>query len=223
MTTQKDSDTTLESFASFIARQITTERWVVVHPSSTNVTLGPLPAADTPYKVELRGPPSVVLLWLRRRSLPQATRRYYAELILNSDDLGSDPEPAVIENLMHFPKVGYIMLLGPRESWRWIWLLSLPDAMQTSSVDSKMPVKSWLWPDLKYMSINGDCISEFTILSVLLARYGPRSSREPMTKKQDVPRRLAVLWVRPRKKVWRTEVIDRIRELLGPGCFRWAP
>ncbi|KIO22484.1 hypothetical protein M407DRAFT_27980 [Tulasnella calospora MUT 4182] len=221
MTTQKDPGTSPEPFASFIARQIKTQHeWVVVHPSSTNVTLGPLSATTTPYKVELRGPPSVVLRWLRLRSLPQTTRPYYVHLVINSQDLGSNPEPVVIENLKQFPKVGYITLFEHRESWRWIWLLSLPDAVQTPSVDQEMPVKSWLWPELEYISINGDYVDEFTILSVLLARYGARPTTESTTNPDDMPRRLKKIWVRPGSKAWRPEALDRIRELVAPGHFK---
>lgn len=210
MANQRNPDKASDPFASFVARLITSQRWVVIRPSANNITLGPLPA-----KVELRGPLSLILPWLRLRCLPQTTQRYWVELIIKSDNLSPNPEPVVIENFKHFPNVGSVTLLGQRESWRWIWLLSSPIAVETSGDGSEMPVKSWVWPNLKYLSINGDHISDFTILSVLLARHGSRSSNEPL--------RLKVLWVRPRKKVWRPEVVDRIRELLGPGCFRWAP
>ncbi|KAG8891722.1 hypothetical protein FRC00_013208, partial [Tulasnella sp. 408] len=99
MTIQRNHDQTSDAFASFVARLITNERWVSVLPTSTNVTLGPLPA-----KVELRGPLSVVLSWLRLRCLPQTTQGYSVELIIKSDKLGFNPEPVIIENLKHFPK-----------------------------------------------------------------------------------------------------------------------
>ncbi|KIO22515.1 hypothetical protein M407DRAFT_216352 [Tulasnella calospora MUT 4182] len=134
-----------------------------------------------------------------------------------------DPFASFIARLVatEYWVVGYVLLSGYRESWRWIWLLSLPDAVQASSVNSETPIKSWLWPELEYLNISGDSINEFTILSVLLARYGPRSTTTSITQKKDLPHRLTRLFVRPRKKAWRAEVLDRIRELVGPGCFLW--
>ncbi|KAG8922518.1 hypothetical protein FRC00_007359 [Tulasnella sp. 408] len=214
--------TTPESFASFVARLVATQQWVTVHPWSTKVTLGTRSSATKHYGVELRGPPSVVLPWLRLRSLPNVSGEYLVRLDIRSDDLGGNPEQVVIENLMHFPRVTKVMLCGSRESWRWAWLLSLPGAVQTESADPERRERSWLWPDLNTLSVNGDLVSEFTLLSVLLARYGPRSTRESKAQKNKAPRPLEGLYVRPRSKVWRAEVLDRIRELVGPNCFKWV-
>ncbi|KAG8912621.1 hypothetical protein FRC00_004131 [Tulasnella sp. 408] len=217
----QDQATPAEPLSSFTARLVATARWVIIHPQSTRVTLKPLSDVDFQYSVELQGPLSMILPWLRLRSLPQITREHFVELIISSDDLGDDPEQVVIENLLHFPRVGYLVLRGERESWRWIWLLSQSDAVQKDPADSEV-VKSWLWPELKYLEFNGDSINEFTILSVLLARHGPQAARASMASDKAVPRRLAFLWVRPGKKVWRAEVIDRIRGLVAPGRFQWV-
>ncbi|KIO22481.1 hypothetical protein M407DRAFT_27977 [Tulasnella calospora MUT 4182] len=222
MTTQGNHDTTAEAFACFTARLIATQRWVAVHPHSTKVNLRTRSNSTNHYTVELRGSPSVILPWLRLRSLPQITEEYLVMLDISSDDLGDDIEQVVIDNLMRFPSVANVMLSGSRESWRWSWLLSLPDAVQTESVGSERRGGSWLWPELKYLNVNGDLVNEFTLLSILLARYGPRSARESIGRKNNVPHPLDGLWVRPRKNAWRAEVLDRIRELVGSGCFEWV-
>ncbi|KIO22480.1 hypothetical protein M407DRAFT_27976 [Tulasnella calospora MUT 4182] len=223
MATQSNQDTTPESkpFASFIAHLIATQRWVTVHPQSTKVIITTRSCSTNHYSVDLRGPPSVILPWLRLRCLPQITREHSVLLRISSDDLGGDPDRVVIENLMRFPKVGYVNLLGSRESWRWAWLLSLPDAIQMESASSQKRGGSWIWPELMYLNVNGDLVNEFTLISVLLARYGQQSTGESTTKQNHPPRRLEALLVRPRERVWRAEVLDRIRELVVPGCFKW--
>lgn len=212
-----------DSLASFIPRLIATKDWVRIQLSSSGVILTPLSRAPScQYTVELQGMHSVLLPWLRLDSLPRATRQYRVELRILSEELGENPGQAVIEGLMRFPRVGSVRLHGRTEAWRWIWLLSLPDAVQTDLVDSdKKTTKSWLWPDLEFLHFYGDWINEFTLLSVLLARHGSSSSSGSTSKNEGMPRRLQSLEVRPGDKVWRAEVVDRIRELVGPGCFKW--
>ncbi|KAG8943084.1 hypothetical protein FRC04_003230 [Tulasnella sp. 424] len=216
-----NADKPSEPFASFTARLIATTLWVLVEIRSDTIILKPLspipPLTTCNYNLELRGEASEVLQWLRFRSLSQMSKKYSVELYIDSSSL----DQAVIDKLMHFPEVAAVHLFGCRESWRWIWLLSLPDAVQTESGDSKPVVKSWLWPKLEYLMFYGDYVNEFTILSALLTRYGSRSSRGSDTKMEGVPRRLLSLKVCPGGNVWRAEVLDRIRELVGPGCFKW--
>ncbi|KAG8966158.1 hypothetical protein FRC05_002782 [Tulasnella sp. 425] len=212
-----------DSLASFIPRLIATKDWVQIKLSSSGIILKPMsraPACD--YIVELQGMLSALLPWLQIDSLPRATRQYRAELRMLSEGLGDNPGQAVIESLMQFPRVGSLRLEGRTEAWRWIWLLSLPDAVQTNLVGSdKKSTKSWLWPDLEFLHFYGDWINEFTLLSVLLARYGSSSSSGSTSQKEGMPRGLLSLEVRPGDQVWRVEVVDRIRELVGPGRFKW--
>ncbi|KIO22486.1 hypothetical protein M407DRAFT_27982, partial [Tulasnella calospora MUT 4182] len=209
-----------DPFAPFIARLLETISCVSVHLHSTGITLVPFSKPACECDIELQGELSVVLPWLRLRTLPQIAQAYSLKLIINS--AGENPEQAVIDNLMRLPQVGHVVLEGYRESWRWVWLLSLPDAVETNSVDSKTTTtKSWLWPDLEYLHFNGDNVNEFTVLSALLVRYGSQPMGRPIRQKDTAPRRLARLEVQPGNNEWRAEVLGRIRELVGPGCFAW--
>ncbi|KAG8914202.1 hypothetical protein FRC00_000578 [Tulasnella sp. 408] len=208
---------------SIIAKLIADTRWVTVDLRSTNVILQPHLETTRQYSVELRGEYSVILPWLRLHLMPQITEEYSTELKMSSEGLGDNPSQGVLDNLMRFPEVRSVVLEGSTESWRWMWLLSLPGAVQTGSgVAGQNPVTSWLWPGLRHLMTQGDCVSEFTLLSVLLARYGPPSKGRSMTTVEALPCRLEKLGVRPGNNVWREEVLDRIRELVGPGRFHWV-
>ncbi|KAG8943086.1 hypothetical protein FRC04_003232 [Tulasnella sp. 424] len=220
-----DPTTHPDPLGSFTAGLIATRSWTQVRTISSGISLKPCSGTIRNFDVELQGDLAAVLAWLRLRSLAHVTRRGSLQLDISSETLGENPDQGVIENLMRLPEVGSIVLWGRAESWRWMWLLSLPDAVQVNSVALKYddPIKSWLWPDLRYMHVEGDCIDEFTILSVLLARYGPRETGGGSTAKNGgAPGRLAKLQVRPGQKAWQAEVLDRIKELLGPGRFRWV-
>ncbi|KAG8912545.1 hypothetical protein FRC00_004281 [Tulasnella sp. 408] len=210
-------------FVSFITRLIATTRWVSVDLRTTNLILQPGPEPTCQYTVELRGEYSAMLPWLRLNLIPQITEEYSTELKISYNGLGDNPSQDVLHNLMRFPEVRSVVLEGSVESWRWIWLLSLPDAVQTDPhVSGQETIKSWLWPGLRHLTIHGDCVNEFTILSFLLARYGPPSKDRSMTTKHGLPYRLEKIQVRPGGNIWRAEVLDRIRELVGPGRFHWA-
>ncbi|KAG8909936.1 hypothetical protein FRC01_006636, partial [Tulasnella sp. 417] len=217
--TEENSAPSHDPFASFVARLLVTLSSISVRPHSAGVTLAHFSKSACECDIELQGAASVVLPWLRLHSFPQFTQEYSVALVISSDELG-DPEQVIIDNLMHFPKVGSVELKGSSESWRWAWLLSLPDAVKRT-VGPERTTKSWLWPDLEHLNIHGDNVDEFTILSLLLARYGSRHTEKLISQKRAAPRQLAKLEVRPGGNEWRPEVVDRIRELLGPGCFQW--
>ncbi|KAG8943087.1 hypothetical protein FRC04_003233 [Tulasnella sp. 424] len=220
-----DPPTGPHPFATFTARLVATRSWIEVLMKSEGIDLRPCSRTNRNFSIDLLGGRSTILKWLRLRCLPQITREYSLELEIDSEILGEDPDPVVLDNLMRFTQVGSVLLRGRREAWRWMWLLSLPDAVKTDSVNSKrnVPIKSWLWPHLTYVYFNGDHVDEFTTLAVLLARYGARSATGDSTtaEKDGVPCRLERLRVRPGDNIWRAEVFDRIKELVGPGCFRW--
>lgn len=209
-------------FTSFISRLIARTQWVTVDLQSTNLTLQPREKTTCDYTVDFRGQYSVILPWLRLRSMPQITEEYSTELKISSEGLGDNPSQVVLDNIMRFPEVRSVALEGSAESWRWMWLLSLPNAVQTNSQDPGKAANSWLWPGLRHITCHGDSVNEFTILSVLLARYGPPSKERSMTTKGTLPYRLDRLEVRPGDNEWRPELVDRIRELVGPGRFQWA-
>ncbi|KAG8914200.1 hypothetical protein FRC00_000576 [Tulasnella sp. 408] len=208
-------------FASFIARLMARTQWVTIDLQSTNITLQPREKNTCEYAVEFRGRYSVILPWLRLRSMPQITEEYSTELKISSEGLGDNPSQVILDNIMRFPEVRSVALEGSVESWRWMWLLSLPDAVRKDSRDPGKAANSWLWPGLRHITCHGDSVNEFTILSVLLARYGPPSKEGSMTKKDGLPYRLERLEVRPGNNEWRAEVLDRIREIVGPGRFHW--
>ncbi|KAG8971853.1 hypothetical protein FRC05_010520 [Tulasnella sp. 425] len=218
-----DPVTHTDPFASFTARLLATGTWIEIKTTSSWVSLRPCLEHtrnfDDHIVIRLQGERVAILAWLRLRSLPQITREYWLELHISTYFLSENPEQTLIENLMRFSNVGSVTLWGRTESQRWIWLLSLPDVMQTDLFDSKSdnPIKSWLWPGLRYLRFNGDYADEFTILSVLLARYGSRPGGG-----SGAPSRLLGLEVRPGKKAWRAEVVDRIKKLVGPGCLKWV-
>ncbi|KAG9017066.1 hypothetical protein FRB90_001891 [Tulasnella sp. 427] len=212
-----------------VSRLITTSKWFRMKLLPSGLSIKPLTSKPACiYVVELIGSQSRLLPWLRLRSFPQATDAYRLELSLADDSMGEAPEQAVIYNLVRFQKVRSVVLRGRRESWRWIWMLSLPDAVTADGLDAEDgpagTKKSWLWPQLKYLNFFGDIVDEFTTLSMLSARYGTQRKKSEGTGESGgevVLDRLVSLEVHPGSREWRPEVLDRIREIVGPGIFRW--
>ncbi|KAG9022521.1 hypothetical protein FS837_006306, partial [Tulasnella sp. UAMH 9824] len=182
-----------DPFASFVATMIASTHRVTVDLRSATVTLRSRSDATCQYTVELQGEYSVIIPWLRFRLFSQITEEYSTELQISSYGLGDNPSQGVLDDLMRFPKVESVALEGSVESWRWIWLLSLPDAVQPGSGYYERRPATWLWPSLRQLTFHGDYVNEFTILSVLLARYGPPSKGRPTAKNGALPHRLAML------------------------------
>ncbi|KAG8896762.1 hypothetical protein FRC01_011631 [Tulasnella sp. 417] len=215
------SESQFDPFASFIARMATVEPWCFIELHSNKVIVKrPSSKSTCQYIIEILGQHPILLPWLSFVSLPQLPKSSLVQLYLGSDALGEIPGPGVMEALEQFPKLASVCLRGRKESWRWMWLLSLPDAVKRGTSSSDKVVGFWLWPGLRYLNIYGDFVDEFTVLSVLLERHKLTTSRGSSTDNRTVPRQLFGLEVRPGEKEWRAEVVDKIRELLKPGYLK---
>ncbi|KAG9017067.1 hypothetical protein FRB90_001892 [Tulasnella sp. 427] len=200
--------------------------WFRVKLLSDGLSFDPL--CTTPacaFNVKLIGSYSTLLPWLRLRLLPLETHSYELDF---SHERGEELEQVDVANLVRLHKLGSVVLKGAMESWRWIWMLSLPDAVEVEDVDAMdwegKTKRSWVWPGLLYLNFHGDSVDEFTTLGMLSARYG---NRRPGAGETNVENgkvsltRLISLEVHPGDKIWRPEVLDRIREVVGPGVFKW--
>lgn len=146
----KENKSQCDPFGSFIARVAETQQWyfVELHPNKVTVKR---PSSQSPcqYTMELLGAHTALLPWLKYNTLPQVSESHLMGLYIGSNALGENPDQAVIESLKQFPRVISVCLRGQAESRRWIWLLSLPDAVRTDASSSGKTVDSWLWPRLR--------------------------------------------------------------------------
>ncbi|KAG9017063.1 hypothetical protein FRB90_001888, partial [Tulasnella sp. 427] len=112
---------------------------------SEGISFDPLcPAPACPFNVKLIGSHSTLIPWLRLRLLPLQTHSYEIEF---GSSLQDDLEQTVIDNLMCLHGLSSVVLRGKRESWRWMWMLSIPDAVEVKDADAKdregKTMKSW--------------------------------------------------------------------------------
>ncbi|KIO22488.1 hypothetical protein M407DRAFT_27984 [Tulasnella calospora MUT 4182] len=196
-------------FAKLVARILEATPSVYLWLKSSGIILKDFSETATHYEVELKGGHYILLRWFRLRCLPQLMKGYHLHLDFDSDFTQDNSDDVVVENLMRLPKVKSLRLRSHPEAWRWVWLLSLPDAMPGGSANS------WLWHELTEVTLRGDTINEVATLSMLLGRFGLPSA-EPIA---DGPLRLRMLKIESGGNGWRPEVVERIKDIVGEERF----
>ncbi|KAG8943083.1 hypothetical protein FRC04_003229 [Tulasnella sp. 424] len=198
-------------FTTFVSHLLEATPSIYVYLQSSGLYLKDFSETTRHYEVELHGVHSLLLRWLRLRCLPQLTTGYHVYLDFDSGFVQDESDDVVTDTLMRLPRLKSVRLRTHPEAWRWVWLLSLPDAMPAGSAHP------WLWHELTELTVDGSVINEVATLSMLLGRFG-LSSTEPM---KDGPSRLRVLKVHSGGHEWRTEVVERIKGIVGEECFVW--
>ncbi|KAG8987041.1 hypothetical protein FRB90_003628 [Tulasnella sp. 427] len=187
--------------------------WLSVLLDSSGLTLSNYTETQCRYEIRLKGGHSTLLRWLRHRCIPQLTKvcNIHLEFAANFDGDGADD--VLTENLIRLAKVKSLRLRSHSEAWRWVWLLSLPEAMPASALNS------WLWPNLTELTLDGRTINEVATLSMVLGRYGHCGSTG---KEVSRPCRLHDLKVVNGEDSWRSEVVQRIRGIIGTENFKFC-
>ncbi|KAG8943082.1 hypothetical protein FRC04_003228 [Tulasnella sp. 424] len=198
-------------FTTFVSRLLEATPSIYVNLKSSGLHLKGLSETTRHYEIELNGVHSILLRWLRLRCLPQLTTGYHVHLDFDSDFVQDESDDVVTDTLMRLSRLKSVRLRTHPEAWRWVWLLSLPDAMPAGSAHS------WLWPELAQLTVDAGVINEVAILSMLLGRFGLPSAG-PM---KDGPSPLRLLKVHSGGHGWRTEVVERIKGIVGEECFVW--
>ncbi|KAG8981322.1 hypothetical protein FRB90_007336 [Tulasnella sp. 427] len=187
--------------------------WLSVLLDSSGITLSNYTETQCRYEIQLKGGHSTLLRWLRHRCIPQLTKVCNIHLEFGANFDGDGADDVLTENLIRLAKVKSLRLRSHSEAWRWVWLLSLPEAMPTSALNS------WLWPSLTELTLDGRTINEVATLSMVLGRYGHCGSAGTEVSR---PCRLHDLKVVDGEDRWRSEVVQRIRGIIGAENFKFC-